>query len=71
MCNNINSCSIKFALRTIMICNLCRHAPITSTQTVDCQTGRSQEQHSVCGDDPSTCIQQSSQSRCYYNELHE
>ena len=43
------------------LCNLYRHAPIKSIPTMDCHSGRnlSWEQHSVSGDDPSTCIQQS------------
>ena len=42
---------------------LCRHAPIRSIGTMDCQSGRSWEQYSVCGDDPS--IQQSSHAAVY------
>ena len=46
-------------IAAVHLCNTCisRHAPIRSIRTMDCQSGWSWEQHSVCGDDPS--VQQS------------
>ena len=49
------------SVAAVHLCNICRHALIRSIRTMDCQSGRSWEQHS--GDDPS--IQQSSHAAVY------
>ena len=57
----IDGCDM--SLRYIFVIHVGMHAPIRIIRIMDCQSGRSWEQHSVCGDDPST--QQSSHAAVY------